>query len=183
MAYGQTALMKVEALIQQARFHPAGALPTETHQSYPVPVRGKEGLRVLFMYCPSHASMEEGLVLLAPYYVAYLNAVTGVFEEMRRVTPKELGRPDQPDQRIGAYVMPPGISREEFVVLQAQLYEGYDALMPLFLAGQTRASPETKRLASEFRRLFLLITEAPLEPYYSVVGQDFFHWLDQIIQG
>jgi len=68
---------------------PGQALPNETHQSFPMPVRGPTGLRVMFMYCTSIVTPGVGLQLLAPSYVAYLDAKTGKLEEMKAVTPAE----------------------------------------------------------------------------------------------
>ena len=31
----------------------------------------------------------------------------------------------------------------------------------------------------EFKELFRLLSEAPLQPYYRFLGNDFFNWIDQ----
>ncbi|MFQ5570020.1 MAG: hypothetical protein ACE5G0_10120 [Rhodothermales bacterium] len=178
----QSSLKPVRTLIKIAQKSPGRALPNETHQSFPMPVPGPTGLRVLFMYCTSVTAPGVGLQLLPPSYVAFLDAETGKFEEMRAITPQTFGQKDDPSAFIGRYEVPVSLMPEEFVAQREQLYQEYDLLMPLFAEGQTRVSPETRHLADEFRQRFLLVTETPLEPYYSEAGEEFFRWLYQVIR-
>jgi hypothetical protein len=180
MAQDPTQIKSLEYLIAQARFHPAGALPTETHQSFPVPVPSAKGLRVAFLYCTSRASPQEGVLLLPPGYLAYLDAASGKFEELKAVTPAEFGQPHVGNEFIGHYKPAEGTTIEEFSTMARQLFQDYDLLMPAFAAADTNISAEVKRAAAEFRTLFPRVTEAPLQPYYQAVGHEFFAWLSKI---
>jgi hypothetical protein len=73
--------------------------------------------------------------------------------------------------------MPQGVTREDFVKMQARLYDLYDVILPRFASGQPHNEGQGKGEAAEFRRLFELITERPLAPYYAAVGRNFFSWL------
>lgn len=169
-------LQPIRQLIAQARQHPGAALPVETHQSYPIPVRDQGAPQVVFLYCVSRLVPRDGLYLMAPSYRATLDATSGKFEELRAVVPGELGTGPETGPSIGKYGMPEGMTSEQFLELQAKLYAEYDALLPLFFAdaGSGRDFP---KLAQQFRSRFFTLSEAPLHPFYRALGRAFFAWL------
>ncbi len=66
-------------------------------------------LRVGFLYAPQgRANPVEGLHLLAPTHLAFLDTETGQFESNRRVKPSDLGQAHAPGDDIGVHRMPAG---------------------------------------------------------------------------
>src|SRR5262249_1320473 len=162
-----------ERLMTLALSQPARALSDETHQSFPVPVRGPKGPRVAFFYSPALLSIHTGLQLRAPRYLARLDAVTGKFEELRSVSPRDFEQKHGRGELIGAYnMLPGGRTPDEFRLMHERLVTDYDTLMPLWAAGETPGSAEIKNTAAEFRILFPHIVEQPLLPYYYALGKD-----------
>jgi len=191
MSSSLPALWKVVKLIEQARLYPAGALPRGTHQSYPVPVPGAKGLRVAFFYCTAMIIRPgEGLQLLTPSYVAFLDATTGEFELLKAVVPGEFGQKHKEDEILGKYLTLPERMAAEFLTRQVLLYQAYDALLPAFAVDQADVPPQAKKAAREaqdvqkaavqFRSLFPAVTEGPLQGYYQALGKDFFAWLNRL---
>jgi hypothetical protein len=174
-----TVLKPIRELINTARIHPASALPTETHQSYPIPVHGGAGdlPGVAFLYAPSQLVFGQGLFLYPPGYRALILARDGHFQELRSMTPADVGLSDDPTKPLGTYGLPPGVTRDAFIELKERLLTAYDELMPAFFDGGAPAET-TVRTAKDFRAVFDQITERILDPYYRAVGRRFFAWLD-----
>jgi hypothetical protein len=174
-------LVPAEKLIELAKAGPALTRPPETRQSYPIPLRQGRAQMAAFLYAPQgRANPVEGLHLLAPTHLAFLNAETGRFESIRQVTPTDFGQAHTPGQDIGAHRMPTGLVVETFYSAQHQLFAAYDLVWPAFAAGQSNYSPAVRVAAAEFRRLFTWLAEAPLMPYYHAVGREFFTWVTRI---
>lgn len=184
-------ILSVVHLTNLARRYPANALPPEYHQSQPIPVPGPKGLRVAFLYGKAMiVEPGEGLQLTPPSYLAFLNAVTGDFEELRAVTPGEWGPKHKEEERIGRYLTLPERLVPEFLTKQLRLYQAYDALLPAFATDQANVpphlkqaaneAPPTKKAAAEFQALFRAVAESPLLPYYQAIGKAFFAWLTRV---
>jgi hypothetical protein len=172
----RTELKPIRDLISVARIHPASALPTETHQSFPIPVAG-ELPGVIFLYAPSQLVRGKGLFLYPPGHRALILARDGHFQELRPTTPAELGLSDDPKQPLGTYGLPPNVTPEAFTEQKERLLTAYDHLMPAFFDGGAPAET-TARTAKDFRAVFDQIGERILDPYYRAVGRRFFAWLD-----
>jgi hypothetical protein len=161
----QAPFLPTAQLVALAQSGPAMALPFDTRQSYPIPARKPGGgLSAVFVYAP-HGRLNpvEGLHLLAPTFVAHVDAATGKLERVRRIT---LLAGHAPGQDIGAHTMPKGLTYDTFMPLEAQLFQDYDAVLPSF--------------AADLTQLFWRLSEAPLSPYYEALGGDFFAWLAAI---
>src|SRR2546421_13121670 len=97
--------LSVVHLTALAHRYPAHALSPEYHQSQPIAVPGPQGLRVAFLYGKAMiVEPGEGLQLTSPSYLAFLNAVTGDFQELRALTSGELGQKHKEGERIGRYL-------------------------------------------------------------------------------
>jgi len=168
-------------IIEQARLYPAAVQPLGTHQSYPVPVQGDQGLRLAFLYCKAMiVRPREGLQLWPPNYIAFMVAGTGRFDQLKAVAARDFGQTYTMDQPIGVYLTAAERLADSFLTKQARLYQTYDQLLPAF-ARRTNAVPsEVKQAADEFRSLFPEVAEAPLLPYYQHVGSEFFDWLTRV---
>lgn len=172
--------LKTALLIARAREQLARALPTEAHQSYPIPVRHAAGLRIHFLYGTTRLNPRVGLYLSPPKYLARFDARTGQLEEFRAVTAEDFGMGGDAGAGDGLLQMPEGMTREDYLSRQARLYEAYDVLLPAFAARETDVPPAVRKAANEFRTLFPSVSEASLKPCYRAEGRDFFSWLDQI---
>jgi hypothetical protein len=160
---------------------PAAALPDETHQSFPIPIHVPAGYRVAFMFCRSNVTMKIGLRLMPPSYVAELDAVTGKPIRMWHVSPSDFGRADPEHQFLGRYdMLPDGRTPEQYHELRAKLLVVYDVLIPVFGDRPTQVPSEIREAAADFLVLFPQVIEQPLQPYYQVLGREFFAWLEQV---
>ena len=170
-------IYSVTHLINVARRYPANALAPEFHQSYPIPVRGTKGLRVGFLFGKGLiVNPGEGLQLMAPEYLAFINVETGAFEEMKAITPGEFGLPHAEHEPLGRYLTLPERMVPEFLTKQLRFYQACDALLPAF-AWQKAIVGEVAKAALEFETLFPQVTEGPWLPYYQAIGKAFFTWL------
>lgn len=180
MPTGLLELKSVRQLYDFARNKAAVKLPIETHQSYPIPQPPTLGsVSVAYLYLTSRLQAGAGLFLVAPGHRALLNAATGELLEMKAVTPSELGVNDPPGKILGTFGLPKGMSSEQYLVEQGQLYDAYDVLLPAWAAGSKAADAGTRvrAAAREFTGLFARVSEPPLAPYYRSVGRAFFTWV------
>lgn len=170
-------------LVETARSNAAAILPTETHQSYPIPLdpagRAKP---VTFLYCTSRLEFGSGLFLLAPGRRVELDAATGEVLASAAVSPADLGVGDEPGKTLGRFGLPKDVSPEEYLKAKEALLDAYDRLLGPWYSGEAPrdAGRPTRAAAAEFRRAFAVVGEPPLAPYYRAVGKRFFAWLDDL---
>ncbi len=169
--------MNVKDAIQTARNH-ARALPDEYRQSYPIPVKDGRHPQLVFLYCNAVLKPGTGQYLYPPSHRAVVDA-GGKFEKLEAISPQRLGVAHEADKALGVHTAPKGLAPEQALKKQERLYQLYDRLLPAFATGETGVKEE----AAEFRELFVLLAEKPLEPYYRAVGKEFFHWLDLAAAG
>src|SRR5262245_43029878 len=175
------AMQSVKQLADGVRPQVAAVLPVETHQSYPVPIVHGGELRLGFLWSPAIVKPGAGLLLQPPSHVVEIDGERGTLLELRAVTPRDLEQTDAATKVIGRYdMLPDGRTPEQFLGMQARLWELYDALVPAFAQGKKPADEKLGRQAREFLTLFSKVTEQPLQPYYAVAGRDFFTWLRQV---
>jgi hypothetical protein len=144
-------------------------------------VRGGPGLRVAFFYCTAHiVKPQEGLQVQVPTYLAYLNAETAQFEELKAIRPEEFGQPHGAGEVLGPYLTPADRMSAEFLTLQGRFFQAYDVLLPAFAAGPGPVGADVKEAAAEFQALFPQVTEGPLLGYYHALAREFFTWLESL---
>ena len=167
--------MDFEELMRQARILVADKVPEQSRQSLPIPARLSKGLHVGFMFAPSQAM--PGLNRLAPpNWVAWLLPSTGTLAALQPVTPALLGQQHDPRQMIGEFRLPAGMTAEAYLIERHKLLDLYATLMPAWDGGLPPQQPGLKGPAAEFLRLFGLLSEPPLIPYYHALGAPFFDW-------
>ena len=172
------AIQNITKLIELARIYPASALPDGSHQSFPIPLGGSEKQFVAFLFCPASTDYNKGLKLFHPNYIATLNVTTGNLEMLRRLKQEELIPTDSdPENVIGWYSMPEGMSSEEFSDLRNSLYNYYDVLLPVYSGVKKIDNSVLKNSASHFINVFEKVTEPALMPYYKKMGNDFLSWI------
>lgn len=176
------ALLPIRRLIETARLHPGGAMPTESHRSRPVPMALGDAAAVAFLFAPTRLQAGAGLWVFPPTYRAVINARTGTFDEMRRVGPADFGLDHDPGRALGTFGLAEGVTAEQYLALDERLLDAYDALMPWFFGGDpaARASATVRRLAEDFRSAFAVVGEGVLRPYYRSLGRPFFTWIDSL---
>lgn len=176
MPHQNGTIKDIEDLIKSAQAASEAKLG-DVHISFPMPVRRADGMDIAFMCSISSVTGAFGMQLLPPHKVLLVDSATGDLSAIRDTSPAEFGEPHQPNQYIGAYEMPSGISRDEFVKKKAELYSQYNILLPAFASGVSRPSAEVRNAAIEFQKTFQLITEKPLAGYYRSLGKEFWNWL------
>jgi hypothetical protein len=150
-----------------------------SRQSFPIPVLLPGRLNIVLLYCRPVFRPPHPEKLFPPEYLLTLHA-TGEFVELRPVTPREFGQSHKPEEIIGAYALPAGMTSDQVLQATDRLYRLYDLLLPGFYARPMSAGQEIIKAAKEFKELFRLLSEAPLQPYYRFLGKDFFNWIDQV---
>jgi hypothetical protein len=180
MSFLEKKLMSTADLVKLARVKSSGAVAEQYRQSLPIPVIKSEGLRVVFLYSPALALPKQPVKLNPPQYMLQLSALTGNLFEIRSVNSGDFGQSHGASDLIGTFMMPEGMTFETFIHKQDSLFQLYDTLMPEFVLRRTTASEETRKSAKEFDRLFHILSEPPLLPYYRAAGKEFFDWLAQI---
>jgi hypothetical protein len=174
--------MNIKEIIQTARSH-GQSLPDETRQSYPIPVRDGESLRLVFLYSNGVLKPGTGQILYAPNYRAVIDAKSGKFETLQTTSSQQLGVSHDDTKPIGTVKAPAELTPQETLSKQQRLYHLYDALLPAYASGREEGNSQTQELAKEFRQIFNLLSEEPLRAYYKAVGADFFGWLEKVITG
>ncbi|MBK8916161.1 MAG: hypothetical protein IPM64_16465 [Phycisphaerales bacterium] len=172
IAPGRFAAKELFAL---ARMHSSGAVPDESRESLPIPIRTREGLRVQFIFFAAVPRPNQQL-LGVPQYLATLDPKTGALELLRKVTPADFGQSHDRAQPIGPFSLPPGVTLEEFTRDTERLLQVYDELLPAFGEGRASGTVDAK-LRAEFVKLFARVYEAPLAAYYKSAGGEFFTWV------
>ncbi len=158
----------------------ATVLPLETHMSHPIPMRGSQGPLAAFLYCGANLVYGEGIYLLPPGHMAFVNCDDAKPIELRPVQPADFGQNDAQDEFLGLHKAREGVTEEEFRANKALLYQSYDLLFSPFAANHTDLSLEAKQSVQNFKYLFEQVTEEVLLPYYHAAGRDFFTWLDTV---
>jgi len=162
-------------LMRYGRMHVMDKVPEQSRQSLPVPVRVNGGLRVAFFYAP--AQMMPGVNRLTPpHFVSWLDPNTGALLELRAVTPKDFGQAHGPNDLIGEYRLPEGVTPNQYMAERERLFGLYSNLVPAWMSG-AQPGAEHRLLAQEFLRSFGAVSEPPLIPYYHALGKEFFQWV------
>jgi hypothetical protein len=173
--WGKPKFESVEVMRDSARAH-ADSLPIEYRFSLPIPAEPGAKLKVAFLFSLSRLAPGYGAWMLPPSYRVLMDAQTAGFIVLESVTPETFGRHDPPNEFLGAFNLPPGMTGDDYKAQEARLFEVYDLLLPEYAAGSA-ASREIKYLADEFVNLFAAVMEPPLAPYYEAAGKQFFAWL------
>lgn len=167
--------MDLEALMRQARILVSDKVPEQSRQSLPIPARLAKGLHFGFMFAPSQAM--PGLNRLAPpNWVAWLEPSTGALAALQAVTPASFGQQHDPRQMIGEFRLPPGMNAEAYLAERHKLLDLYTTVVLAWDGGLPPQQPGLQAPAAEFLRLFGLLAEGPLIPYYYALGTAFFDW-------
>lgn len=179
MGQGGPKFMKTKELVGLAGKKSNPIVGEPSRQSFPIPILRASGLNIVFLYCRPFFRPPQPAKLFPPEYMLTMNA-QGEFVELRPVSPKEFGQSHKPDEFIGSYAMPEGMTSEQCLQKMDRLYHLYDVLLPAFYSRQLKAGQEVRAAAREFTELFRMLGEQPLEPYYHFIGKDFFNWIDQV---
>jgi hypothetical protein len=169
-------------LVESARARAATSMPTESYQSYPIPGEARGARRVTFLHGISRLEFGSGLYLIAPSFRIDLDAATGGVLDATPIAPSDLGVADEPGKTLGRFGLPKGVSPEDYVKAREALLDAYDRLLGPWYAGEV--PPETGRssraAAPEMKRVFAVVGEPPLAPYYAAVGRAFFAWVNEL---
>lgn len=174
-------MMDFEALMRQARILVDDSIlvddkvPEQSRQSLPIPAKLAKGLHIGFMFAPSQAL--PGVNRLAPpHWVAWLVPSTATLAALQPVMPASFGQNHHPDQMIGEFRLPPGMSAADYLAERHKLFDLYATLVAAWDRSMPPRQPGLQAPAAEFLRLFGLLAEGPLIVYYYKLGGPFFDW-------
>jgi hypothetical protein len=172
--------VKIADLVKSARTKSGGVVSEQHRQSLPVPVFRNGNLLIAFLYCPALALPKQSVKMSPPQYLVLLRPDTGSLVELKAVAPRDFGQTHKPGEMIGTYALLAGMTSDQVLQATDRLYRLYDLLLPGFYARPMSAGQEIIKAAKEFKELFRLLSESPLQPYYRFWGKDFFNWIDQV---
>lgn len=81
---------------------------------------------------------------------------------------------------LSVFLLPEGMTVDQYLINMDRLYAIYDKLIPEFLSGKLRVSDEIRACVNEYKELFSMLNAPCLSLYYRAFGKDFFQWLDNI---
>jgi hypothetical protein len=171
--------MEMRELYRLGRQTASGTVPDEWRQSLPVPVR-RDGLSVVFFFVPQRARPGQPNLLGAPDYRSRLRAGDGRLLSLDSVGHDPVPGEATPNDVIGEFGLPPGVTAAEFMERQQELFAAYDVLLPFFADGETTLGANGRDWARHFLQLFELLSEPPLRPYYTQYGGEFFAWVARV---
>jgi hypothetical protein len=168
-------MMDFDALMRQARIQVSDKVPEQSRQSLPIPKQLSKGLHIGFMFAPSQAM--PGLNRLAPpNWVAWLQPTSGELAALQAVTPASFGQQHDARQMIGEFRLPPGMNADAYLAERRKLLDLYTTVVMAWDGGLPPQHAGLQAPAAEFLRLFGLLAEGPLIPYYYALGTPFFEW-------
>ncbi len=170
--------MTMEELYREARIKASSIVPDEARQSLPIPVLHSEYLQVDFIFAPSFLSVKTGEILYPPAWQISFERASGNLLELRKVDPSYYGLNQAAQDEIGKMAMPEGVDAAQFIAYRTRLLKLCDPLFDAFQRGDDGAS--SRKMADEYYKLFQIVSERPLHPYYKARGQAFFSWLKKL---
>ncbi|MCU7879023.1 MAG: hypothetical protein KZQ84_19945 [Candidatus Thiodiazotropha sp. (ex Lucinoma borealis)] len=175
-----TMIKNITKIIEIAEIYPASALPSGMHQAYPIPILEGREMLFAFMYASTVTNEPGCLELYPPSYIAYIEAATGKFKQLIATKPSDYGLNDDIHKPLGTFTSRPLRQDEKYMNTEALLYQGYDLLLPEYMAGNITVEQSLKNEALEYLARFKEIGEPPLSQYYENLGKHFFNWLHAV---
>lgn len=170
--------MKVGDVYQRALPVLAGLLSDSYRQGLPLPIRRDGGIRLAIIAAPVVLGAREGTAIGVPTHVGEFDLSQGELRDLRQIKPSEFGQVSPPDGRLGFYRTE--LTFQQTKELRAELFTDLDVLIPLFARNDVSVPASKLESARDFRRVFRILREEPLDPYYRGVGGEFFAWLDRL---
>ncbi|MDH5378314.1 MAG: hypothetical protein OEX00_08330 [Gammaproteobacteria bacterium] len=177
--------MKFLSVIQlkdRAEMYGAELIGELTHQSLPIPIMRDNALKIAYFY--SHAEIvepREGLKIWPPAYVGIVDAMSGMLEQIKTVSPENFSRNDDVTKPLGSYLTHPQRLEGGFLSSATRLYQSLDQLLPEFVNNHLELTEQAMEAVKMFKKEFDAISEKSLLPYYRHFGEDFFRWVDNLL--
>lgn len=159
-------------------------LPIESDLTLPIPEITNGEILVHRLAYSTRLVPGKGTIASSPELIATVNLSSGKFVAVKRfhLDPNRKLPERKPEEQI--YHPPSFDSPEELVRTYETIYNLYDVLLPPFKSSpKSRPTPELIKAAREFRTLFKKLAEAPMHPYYEILGGKFFDWVEQQAKG
>jgi hypothetical protein len=164
-------------LMRLGRLQVIERVPEQSRQSLPVPAQHDGQLRVAFMYAPTLAR-PTGSRMAPPHAVAWLDPASGALAGVVPVSPGDFGQQHDPNEFMGEFKLPPGLTGDQYQHLCQRLFQLYDALFAAWAPDPSAPGPAVLQgSAREFLQVFGQVSEPPLLPYYHALGTEYFHWV------
>ncbi|HDM78583.1 MAG TPA: hypothetical protein ENG51_19290 [Deltaproteobacteria bacterium] len=171
--------MPIKELIQvvEANQQVQEMIPDELARSYPVLVRKNGKYLVAFMFFFKKGMPPDPPQISTPRYLLLADPVTGEVVSLTRVTPSDFGI-DLPESKpLGVHTLGKKMTMDEFLEMKSQLISLYDEVFGIYRNYEGSVSPEERKVLSNFVRLFDILVEKPLLPFYKALNPEFFSWL------
>jgi hypothetical protein len=169
--------MNFSELMRLGRVHVMERVSEQSRQSLPVPVRHDGKVQVAFMYCPTLAR-PTGSRMAPPDTVAWLDPVSGALATVAAVTPANFGQQHNPNEMLGEFRLPQGLTGDQYLDLRKRLFQLYDLLFAAWAGNPSAPGPALLQgAAREFLQIFGQVSEPPLLPYYHALGTEYFQWV------
>lgn len=161
-------LLRLDALPEARR------LPDELARSFPIPAPAT-AVRLQFLGFFKSGRPPAPPQISSPKYRMAADAEKILWTEIKEVTSADFGIAHDDALPIGVHDFNPPLPMDEFRAKKARLFECYDILLPIYTGTKKLEGPR-----AEFLKLFLLLAEKPLHPYFRYLNPDFFRWLREI---
>lgn len=115
--------------------------------------------------------------LYPPSWVAWLRFSDGSVQDLRRVSPRDVGLLAKEGEPFATFSWPKNLSYDLAEKKRAELFDSYDAVLPRFWeASGNKPTSSGKLRIQDFQGLFLELTPSPLLPCYRTLAPEFFKW-------
>jgi hypothetical protein len=169
--------MDFSELMGLGRVHVRERVSEQSRQSLPVPVRHDGKVQVAFMYAPTLAR-PTGSRMAPPHAIAWLDPASGALASVASVSPGDFGQQHDPNEFMGEFKLPPGLTGDQYLALCQRLFQLYDALFAAWAPNPSVPGPAVLQgSAREFLQIFGQVGEPPLLPYYHALGTEYFQWV------
>ena len=156
----QTARAAIQDLSEQHRL----SLP------FPAKVEGRYWIGFLvYQAIPRHAKPS---VIYPPVHLVCLDPASLALHKRISILPSGVVASHSPRESIGEYGIPAGMGYQDYLDAANRLSK----LVPSLCNRMNRPDekPDLSPEGAQYQRLFQLLAEAPLKPYYQHFGRDFF---------
>ncbi len=172
--------MTCDEVYKKAQFQLLSTMGDGYRHSLPVPLLRDGAVTWAILLCPVRLGGPDGAELKPPTYLATFRATDGELDVMNAVTPQHFAQGDAPDKPLGAFLLPDGMTYDDYLRLRREMFDAADVVVPEYLRKASRPSDDVRQAARRFKANFQQLQEPPLAKYYASLGTDFFGWIDRI---
>jgi len=176
----ETAYSPMKQIIREAFLRSPAMIAESSHMSYPIPIFDEGKLRILFISAPAGPDPDIGMRLWSPDYKVVMDPIGAKLLEFTTITPRQFGLNYSPGKELEPATMPPGVDIDQMTMMEEQMNQELDLLLPLFEKKEYALNEKEQHSAHKWKRIFELFHEPAFRPYYLSAGKEFFAWIDKV---